>query len=131
MTRIVITEFLETEAVDELGQCGPDAAHALALGEALGVGARDDDVVRAGREALRLFPERLAQHPLDAVAIDGAADTARDGQPQARALGRIGARLVLARERVKDEEAVAFRAPLAIDAIELRTPREPATARGA
>ena len=63
-------------------------------------------------------PERLAEQALDAVAVDGAADLARHRQAEARAVGRLaGGR---ARERVEDEEAVADRAALAVDALELR-----------
>ena len=87
-----------------------------------GFRARDDDVVGALWQALRLLPERLAQHPLHARAIDRPANPARHGQAQPRALVRG----LLARERVQHQEPVGLRAALPVDALELGAARESA-----
>ena len=80
--------------VDELGQRAAHARHPLALGQLARVRPGDDDVVGAAGQPLGLRPERLAQHALDARALDGAADLARHGQAEPRAglaLGRSSA----------------------------------------
>src|SRR4029079_17875890 len=104
--------------VDELTERATDAVGALALRQGLRVRARDDHIVGVSGQALRLLPERLAQHPLHARAVDGAADTARHRQAQPRAVV-VGA--LLARERVEDEVPVGLRAALPVDALELGT----------
>ena len=105
----------------ELGQRAAHPVRAVALGELERVGAGDDDVVGGVGQALGLGPERLAQHALDAVALDGAADAPRDRQPEARA----GVGLVVrARERVEHEVAIALRAPLPVHALELGAARQ-------
>ena len=93
------------------------------------IGARDDDVVGARGQPRGLVPERLAQHRVDAVAVDGATDAARDGQAKP---GAVEPRPVLPmRERVEDEETIALRATLPIDALELRAARQPAASGSA
>ena len=80
-----------------------------------------------GRDDRRLGVERLAQQALDAVAVDGAADLARDRQPEARPRSSPAPR----GKRVDDEVAVAVRAALAVRALELRAARQaPAARRG-
>ena len=75
-------------------------------------------------QPLALLGERLAQQALDLVAVDGAADLARDRQADAR-LGLVGrGRGVPARERVEDEVTVAVRAAVAVDALELGAARQ-------
>src|SRR3954467_9310006 len=76
------------EAVDELGERRPHAAGTFTLRQVACRGTGDDDVVGTRRQALGLLPERLAQHPLDAVAVDGTTDAARNGQPESRPVFR-------------------------------------------
>ena len=52
-----------------------------------------------------------------------------DDETEPRALGTILGVLVGARERVQHEEAVALRATLAVDTLELGAPRQPAPLR--
>ena len=68
----------------------------------------------------------LAQQALDAVALDRAADLARDGQPDAR-LGRRGARV--ARERIDHEMPRRCRAAPPVDGVEVSRAREAPAAR--
>ena len=74
-----------------------------------------------GVELAGARPERLAQQPLDAVALDGAAELAPDRDPQPR-LGLV----VGARKRVDDQVPAGVRATLAVDAFELAAARQPA-----
>ena len=67
----------------------------------------------------------LAQQPLDAVALDGAADLARDGQPDARLVGVAR----IARERVDDEVPRRGRAAPPVDGVEVSRAREAPAAR--
>ena len=106
----------------------------VALGELTRVRARDDDVVRRVRQPLGLRPERLAQAALDARAVDRPADLPGHGQAEPRAvrgsrLGRAGVLLLGTGEGVEDEEPVALRAALAVDALELGAARQPASLR--
>ena len=92
-----------------------------------GVGARDEHEVVAAGQLVGRRPERLAQQPLHPVALDRAADLAADrhAEPRRRGRGASGAR-----ERVDDEVAGRARAPLAVDAVELRAAGEPAALAG-
>src|SRR5690242_779003 len=65
-------------------------------------------------------PERLAQQALHAVALDGPAHLPADGHAETRLV-----RGLLTRERVQHQVARGMRTPLAVDAIELRTPGKP------
>src|SRR4029077_6268117 len=67
--------------------------------------------------------ERLAQHPLDAIALDGASDLPRYRQAETRPL-RGGVR-----ERVQHQMPVGRRASLTVHPLELRAARQ-ATATG-
>ena len=68
-------------------RCTPRTASVPAvLDQGADLRAGDEDEVVLGRQLLRQAPERLAQRPLDPVALDRAADLAahRDPQPEAR-----------------------------------------------
>src|SRR5918996_2253495 len=88
----------EPARLDELGQPRP----------------RDEHVVVLGGELVAELVEGGAQAALHAVALGRAAELARDGEPQARALGRL-----FAREGVEDEVAGRNRAALSVDGIEV------------
>ncbi len=109
-------------------ECRPHALQALALGELPHVRARDHHDVRVTREPAGLSGERLAQQPLDLVALDRAPHLARHRDAEARAVGglELGRRVrCLARERVQHEVPVPGRPALAVDALELRAARQP------
>ena len=61
-------------------------------GQLAGGRARHDHEVVPGLELVRAGPEGLAQQPLDAVALDGAAELAADRDAQARRRRRRPAR---------------------------------------
>ena len=63
------------------------------------------------------------------VALDGAAHAARHGETEPRTGVVVG--VVLARERIQDEEPVPLRTTLAINALELRAAGQPAAAGSA
>src|SRR4051794_5703582 len=117
------------ELLHELGERRAHTGHALSLREPAGLGARDDDIVRTGRQALGLRPEGLPGHALHPRAIDRAAHAAghRQAEPRAVVLER---RASLARERVEHEEAVRLRPALAVDPLELRAARQAPAPRG-
>src|SRR6185295_12436100 len=75
-----------------------------------------------GRQLLGQGHESLPEQALHLVAIDGTAHLARDRDAQTGAVGRLARGRP--REAVEDEEAVADRPTLAIDAFELRAARE-------
>ena len=105
--------------VEQLAERLAQAGLALLGGELGRLGPGDDHEVVGLGQRLGLLPERLAQRPLDAVALDGAADPAADGDAQARALVAGPAR-----ERVEDQVPARVRAALAVDAVELAAARQ-------
>src|SRR5439155_12380553 len=111
----------EARGIDELAERGLDAWLATLAGERAGVGARDEDEVVCVGELRRQRPEGLAQHPLHPVALDRPADLPpdRDAKP------RIAA-AVRSREGVEHQVAGRVGAALAVDAIEVGAPRQPA-----
>ena len=70
--------------VDQLAQRAADPGQTLALGQTRRVAARHDDHVGSRRQTLALLRESFAQKPLDPIALDRAADLARDRQAQPR-----------------------------------------------
>ena len=87
-------------------------------------GPRDAHDVDAARRGGAELGERLAQEPLQAVPLDGAADLARDRQAEARLVGVPR----LAREGVDDEVARGRGPASPVDGVELGGSREPAPA---
>ncbi len=81
--------LLAHRSADEFTERCADAFEALAFGQLACLGARNDDRVAVGRKALALDRERLTQQPLDAVAVDGAADLARHREAEAGAGGEL------------------------------------------
>jgi hypothetical protein len=117
------------ERIDELRERGTYAGHAFALGQLARIRASDYDVIRALGQTLGLGPERLPQYALHARPIDGAADSPRHGESQPWTLRLSIGLVITARERVQHQEAVALRASLAVDALELGAARQPAPLR--
>jgi hypothetical protein len=106
---------------------GGSTGQPLALDELERIRTGDDHDVHVGRQPGRLRAERLPQQALDLVAIDRAADLARHGHAQARAVLRRGPPIT--RERVQHEVPAPVGSALAIDAFELRTARQAAALR--
>src|SRR3954452_8823716 len=105
---------------DQLLEGGPHAVGSLALDEAGGVGTGDEDEVVGAGELVRRGPEGLPERALDGVALDGAADLATDRDPEARP----GLGVVSPWKRIEDEEAVATRAAVSEDAVEVAAASE-------
>src|SRR3954451_22611385 len=108
--------------LDELGQRAANALEAVARGQLAHLGPRHHDDVLVGRQAVGQRHESLSEQALHLVAIDRAAHLARHRDAQTGAVG--GLPRGRAREAVEDEEAVADRPTLAIDALELRAARK-------
>src|SRR5215218_8007249 len=105
-----------------------DAGGPLAVEQLRELRPSDEHEVVFLRQAVAHPPKGLAQGPLDAVALDRAADLAarRDPEPQVAIL------LVLAGEGVEDEKSGGVRGAVAVDPVELAAAREtptPATRR--
>ena len=81
-------------------------------------GSRDQDEVATPGDLVEAGAPRLAELALDPVADDGAADAARDGEADP------GRSLVVARERVEDEEAGRDRAAVPVDRVEVARARK-------
>src|SRR4051794_30098690 len=92
-----LAEPVEAVRIDRLGQAGTD----------------DQDVVVAGRHAIEAVVPRLAELPLDAVALDGAADRLRHRE------AKTGRGLLLLWKPVEDEKARRDRASVTVDGVEI------------
>ena len=75
-----------TSRCDQLRQRRPEPVEPVTLAQRARLGSRHDHVVVAGGQIIGQRPERVAQQPLDPIAIDGAADLARDRDAEARSL---------------------------------------------
>src|SRR4051794_10728441 len=104
--------------LEQLDEGAADGLEPVALGQFAHVWAGLDHHVGVGRHRAALRVEGLAQQALDAVALDGAADLLGHREAEAHAA------VVLARERVEHEIAVAVRAALAVDTLELGAARQ-------
>ena len=104
-------------------ELGLDGLLAALAGQLARRGAGDDHEVVALAELLRACPESLSQQALHAVALDRSTNLAAHRHAQARI--RIG--VIRAREGVHDEMPARMRAALAVHALELAAPGQPAT----
>jgi hypothetical protein len=106
----------ETGSLEQVVERRRDPLEPLAGGELAGIGAGNDDDVRPRGDGAVSRGECLTEEPLYSIPVHCAANLSRYRHTQTR-----GA-LIPARKRVQDQVAVAVRAPLAVDALELDVP---------
>jgi len=100
---------------DQLAQGVPDAGQPIPFGQCPRTGTGHDNGVGTGGKTQALLRKRLSQQPLDAIALDGSPDLARDRQSEARVLA------VSARKDMQDELTTGMRTAGAEDAVEVGT----------